>query len=177
MEAAQKIDSFFRTAMKYYGKEIALPSNQHFSIDQVIDEEKDKDGEYNYMIQYGFPQSGCVSMDFGYSQESNSFSINGISVFAPPIGEDIIMANFAPQVESGEVGISVNFGLDTGTQKHSKLNEIEENPNALKMLDIAISDLNKAQVLGECREAVPVGSTHIPCCNSTHFPNEKGKQM
>ena len=177
MEATQKINSFFRMAMKYYGKEIVLPSNQHFSIDQVIDEGKDKDGEYNYMIQYGFPQSGCVSMDFGYSQESNSFSINGISVFAPPTGENIIMANFAPQVEAAGVGISVNFGLDIGTQKHSKISEIEENPNALKMLDIAISDLDKAQVLGECRAAVPVGSTRIPCCNSTRFSNEKGKQM
>lgn len=177
MEATQKIDSFFRTAMKYYGKEIALPSNQHFSIDQVVDEEKDKDGEYNYMIQYGFPQSGCVSMDFGYSQESNSFSIKGISVFAPPTGENIVMANFAPQAKVGDIGISVNFGLDTGTQKHSKLSEIEENPNALKILDIAISDLDKAQVLGECREEVPVGSTRIPCCNSTRFSNEKGKHM
>lgn len=175
MEATQKIDSFFRTAMKYYGKQIALPSNQHFSIDQVIG--KEKDGEYNYMIQYGFPQSGCVSMDFGYSKESNSFSINGISVFAPPIGEDIIMANFAPQVEAYGVGISVNLGLDIGTQQHTKISEIEENPNALKMLDIAISDLDKAQVLGECRAAVPVGSTRIPCCDSTRFSNEKGKQM
>ena len=154
MEAKIKVESFFKVAMKYYGKEVALPSNQYFSINQVIDEEKDKDGEYNYKIQYGFPQSGCVSMNFGYSQESNSFSI-----------------------KSGGVGISENFGLDTGTQKHSKLNEIEENPNALKMLDIAISDLDKAQVLGECRQKVPVGSTHIPCCNSTHFPNTKGKQM
>ena len=177
MEATQKIYSFFRTAVKYYGKEIALPSNQYFSINQVVDEEKDKDGEYNYMIQYGFPQSGCVSMDFEYSHESKSFSINGISVFAPPTGENIVMANFAPQAKVGYVGISVNCGLDMGTQKHSKLSEIEENPNALKMLDIAISDLDKAQVLGKCRVVVPVGSTRIPCCNSTRFSNEKGKQM
>ena len=177
MEATQKIYSFFRTAVKYYGKEIALPSNQYFSINQVVDEEKDKDGEYNYMIQYGFPQSGCVSMDFEYSHESKSFSINGISVFAPPTGENIVMANFAPQAKFGDVGISVNFGFDMGTQKHSKLSEIEENPNALKMLDIAISDLDKAQVLGKCRVVVPVGSTRIPCCNSTRFSNEKGKQM
>ena len=177
MEARQKIDSFFKTAMKYYGKEIALPSNQHFSIDQIIDEEKYKNGEFNYMIQYGFPQSGCVSMKFGYSQGNNSFSINGISVYSPPKGEDVIMANFAPQVESGGIGISVNLGIDTGTQEYSKLSEIDENPNALKILDIAISDLDKAQVLGECREAVPVGSTRIPCCNSTRFSCEKGKQM
>ena len=64
-----------------------------------------------------------------------------------------------------------------GTQEHSSIQEIEENPNALKMLDIAISDLNQAQVLGECRIAVPEGSDRIPCCNSTHISNEKGKSI
>lgn len=176
-EASKKIDSFFRTALKYYGKEIGLTSNQIFSIDQICSSDKVQEGEYKYKIQYGFPQSGCVSMNFSYSQKSNSFIIDKISVYAPPIGENIIMANFAPQLQEGPIGINVNFGIDMGTQEHSSIQKIEENPNALKMLDIATSDLNKAQVLGECRTAVPKGSDRIPCCSSTHISKDKGKSI
>lgn len=175
--ASKKIDIFFRTALKYYGKEIGLTSNQIFSIDQICDSDKEQEGEYSYVIQYGFPQSGCISMNFSYSQKSNSFTVDKISVYAPPIGENIIMANFAPQVQEGPIGISVNFGIDMGTQEHSSIQEIEGNPNALKMLDIATSDLNQAQVLGECRIAVPEGSDRIPCCNSTYISKDKGKSM
>jgi len=176
-EASKKINSFFRTALKYYGKKIGLTSNQFFSINQICDSDKEQEGEYRYTIQYGFPQSGCVSMNFGYFQKSNSFTVDKISVYAPPIGENIIMANFAPQLQEGSVGISVNFGMDMGTQEHSNIQEIEGNPNALKMLDIATSDLNQAQVLGECRIAVPEGSDRIPCCNSTHISKDKEKSM
>jgi len=31
-------------------------------------------------MQYGFPQSECVSLHFGYSQESNSFTVDDVSV-------------------------------------------------------------------------------------------------
>lgn len=176
-QASKKLDSFFRTSLKYYGKEIGLTSNQHFSIDQISDPDKEQAGEYRYVIQYGFPQSGCVSLHFGYSQESNSFTVNKVSVYAPPVGENIIMANFAPQTQVGEIGISVNFGIDMGTQEHTSLSEIEANPNALKMLDIATLDLSQAQILGECRVAVPEGSERIPCCDCTHISNTKGKSM
>lgn len=40
-QASKKIESFFRTSLKYYGKEIALPSNQHFSIDQISNPNKE----------------------------------------------------------------------------------------------------------------------------------------
>lgn len=173
----KKIDIFFRTALKYCGKEIGLTSNQIFSIDQIRDSDREQEGEYSYAIQYGFPQSGGISMKFDYSQKLNSFSVDKISVYAPPIGENIIMANFAPQLQEGPIGISVNFGIDMGTQEHSTIQEIEGNPNALKMLDIATSDLNQAQILGECKIAVPEGSDRIPCCNSTHISKDKGKSM
>ena len=176
-QVSKKIDSFFRTSLKYFGKEISLNSNQQFSIDQISDTDKEQTGEYRYIIQYGFPQSGGVSMHFSYSQESNSFTINKVSVYAPPVGENIIMANFAPQTQVGEIGINVNFGIDMGTQEYTSMSEIEVNPNALKMLDIATLDLSQAQILGECRAAVPEGSKHIPCCNCTNISNTKGKSM
>ncbi len=176
-QASKKIESFFRTSLKYYGKEIALPSNQHFSIDQISNPNKEQEGDYRYIIQYGFPQSGCVSVNFGYSHKNNSFTVDNISVYAPPVGENIIMANFSPQTQVGEIGISVNFGIDTGTQEHKSLSEIEANPNALRMLDIATSDLSRAQILGECRVAVPEGSERIPCCDCKSIPNTKGKSM
>lgn len=176
-QSYKKIEQFFKTGLKYYGKEVGLISNQHFSIEQIRDLEKNQEGSYNYMMQYGFPQSGCVSMNFSYFQKTNSFTIDKISVYAPPIGENIMMANFAPQFQEGPVGISVSFGMNIGTQKHTSIREIEENPNALKMLDIAISDLNQAQILGECGLAVPADSDRIPCCNSTHISNNKGKSM
>lgn len=176
-QVSKKIDCFFRTALKYYGKEIGLTSNQHFSIEQICDSEKEQCGEYSYMIQYGFPQSDCVIMNFGYSQKANEFTIDRISVYAPPVGENIIMANFAPHLQAGPIGISVNFGMDMGTQEHTSIHEIEENPNALKMLDIAIADLNQAQILGECKLAVSTGSDRISFCNSKHISNTKGKTM
>ena len=131
-QVSKKLKNFFSTSLKYYGKEIALTSNQHFSIDQISDPNKEQYGDYRYIIQYGFPQSGCVS---------------------------------------------INFGVDTGTQEHTSLSEIEANPNALKMLDIATLDLSKAQILGECKLAVPEGSKHIPCCDCKYIPNTKGKGM
>lgn len=174
-QALKKIDSFFRTALGYYGKEVGLTSNQLFSIDQICDPEKEKSGEYSYTIQYGFPQSGAVMMNFGYSQKTSEFTVDKISVYAPPVGENIMMANFAPQLQAGPVGINVNFGMDMGTQEHTGIHEIEKNPNALKMLDIAIADLSRAQILGDCMVAVPAGSDRIPCCNSTRISNTKGK--
>ena len=37
-------------------------------------------------------------------------------------------------------------------------------------------DLEKAEVLGECRLAVPTGSVQIPLCHSTNKPLNKGKR-
>lgn len=116
-------------------------------------------------------------MDFGYSQENNEFVIDGISIYAPPAGKDIIMANFAPKIQTGGIGINMNFGIDIGTQEHSSLSAIEANPNALQMLDIATSDLSQAQILGDCMIAVSKDSKRIPCCNSTSLSNTNEKSM
>lgn len=173
----EKINSFFKTSLEFFGKEIGLVSNQEFSITQIRDKEREKEGKTKYMIQYGFPQSGCVSVGFSYSEEDKSFSMDNVSVFAPPAGEPIMMANFAPQEEIEGVSIKFKMGMDMGTEKHETLKEIEENPNALKMIDIAIRDLSRAQILGECMLAVPVGSDYIPCCNSTQIPKKKGRTV
>lgn len=39
-QTTEKVTSFFMESLRYYGKEINLQSNQHFSIDQVVNKEK-----------------------------------------------------------------------------------------------------------------------------------------
>lgn len=171
-----KMTNFFRKAFAFYGKEICLESHQHFGIEQIVDEEKEQQGEYNYHIQYGFPSSGCVSMNVSYSTENNSFLIDKMTVYAPPADKELVTAIFTPQSQIGEVSVSANFGLDIGTEEHKSKDEIINNPNALKMLDIAINDLSKAEILGECRLAVSIESDRIPLCNATNRQLSKGKR-
>ena len=173
----EKINKFFYKAFEYYGKEIALESNQYFSIDQIVDEEKQQQGEYQYRIQYGYPSSGCVSMKFCYSEKNDSGSITEVTVDAPPADKEMIIATFAPQSQINGIKISANFGLDMGTVQHKSLSAIANNPNALKMIDIAISDLCQAEILGECGIVVPADSNLIPCSNSTNKPYNKGKSV
>ena len=171
-QASKKLDRFFRTAIAYYGKEIGLTYNQHFGIDQICDPEKEEEGEYRYAMQYGFPQSGCVSLRFGYSDKDHSFTIDDITVYAQPAGENMMVANFAPQTQIGPIGIQANFGIDMGCEKYTTLRAIDENPNALRMLDMATADLMEARILGECRVVVPEGSDRIPCCDCTYLPRQ-----
>ena len=72
--------------------------------------------------------------------------------------------NFVPQVNIDELGISANFGLDIDTKEHTSSIEIEQNPNALKMLDMAINDLSQAKILGKCCLEVSKDSDAIPLC-------------
>ena len=173
-QTKEKIGKLLKIALAYYGKEISLPTTQHFSFDQINDEKNSIEGKYDYHIQYGFPQSGSVSMGFSYLEDSNSFSINKISVYAPPADKEFVVANFAPQSDFGAISVSANFGLDMNTIEHTSSGEIEQNPNAQKMLDMAINDLSQAEILGECRVAVPIGSDRIPLCNTTNKPLNKG---
>lgn len=163
----EKATIFLRKSLQYYGKEIALESNQIFSIDQIINDENLQNGIYDYKVQYGFPQSGCVSLEFSYSEPEQSFSINEVTVYAPSADKEFVVANFAPKVDLGVMNVSANFGVDMGTTKHTTTEEIANNPNALNMLDFANNDLDKAQVLGECCLMVPEGSKRIPITNST----------
>lgn len=163
----EKATIFLRKSLQYYGKEIALESNQNFSIDQIVNDEDLQKGIYDYQVQYGFPQSGCVSLGFSYSEPEQSFSINEVTVYAPSADKEFVVANFAPKVDLGVMSVSANFGVDVGTTKHTTTEEIANNPNALNMLDFANNDLDKAQVLGECCLMVPEGSKRIPITNST----------
>lgn len=162
----EKATTFFRNSLQYYGKEIALDSNQFFSIEQIVNDENLQNGIYDYQVQYGFPQSGCVSLKFSYSESEQSFSINGITVYAPSADKEFMVANFAPKTELGEMRVSANFGIDMETTKHTATEEIADNPNALSMLDFANNDLGKAEVLGECYLMVSEGSKRIPITNS-----------
>lgn len=174
-QTREKIEDFWRKSLKYYGKEIVLGSNQYFSIDQIRNGENLQMGIYDYRVQYGFPQSGCITLDFSFDEESKSFSINNITVYAPPADKEFVVANYAPQVTLGEMNVSANFGIDMHTEKHTSIETISQNPNALNMLAFASDDLDKAEVLGECGLEVPLGSKKIPMCNSTNKPY-KGKR-
>ncbi len=176
IKAQNKISSFLRTILPFVGYEIEIPSSMHFSIDQIC-EEGTPANTYQYAVQYGFPQSGSVIMNFGYNDETRQFSIDRVSVYAAPKEEkQPIVANFSPRTQIGPVSINVNFGMDMNTVAHDSLSSIEENKNALGMLDMAIADLSKAKILGECRLCAPAGSTRIPCCDCHQMKPEKNDE-
>lgn len=175
VEAQNKISTFFRTILPFVGCEIGIPSNMFFCINQIC-EEGTPENEYRYSVQYGFPQSGSVVMNFGYNGKTRQFSIDKISVYAAPKEEtQPVVANFSPRTQVGPMSIKVNFGMDMNTVAHESLSSIEGNKNALGMLDMAISDLSKAKILGECRMCAPEGSTHIPCCDCHQIEPEEDK--
>lgn len=176
-QVSEKITELLKIALRYYGKEIELISAQHFSFDQINEEEKNNNGEYNYHIQYGFPQSGSVNIWFNYSEKNNSIIIDKVNVFAPADGKDFYIANFAPQYQTEEITMSINFGVDMDTQEHTSFEEIEKNPNAIKMLNVALRDLTKAEIVGDCNLDVPIGSKTLPCSNSTTRFRNKGKNI
>ena len=170
MNIAEKIQNFYNVAIKCYGKEIALPSNQYFSMDQIVDEGKEELGKHKFQIQYGFPQSGAIILKFIYNENENSILIDGLTVYAPPEEKELIIANFTPQTQVGEVGIRINTGIDNGTQKYTNSSEMELNPNVFKLFDMAILDMQNVKIMGECREAVAADSPTIPCCNTVSYP-------
>lgn len=167
----QHIERFFKTALKYYGKEIGLVSNQYFGIDEIRTQEG---SDPKFRIQYGFPQSGCVLMEVEYSKEEHTVFITKIESYAPPADRNIMMGKFSNTSQEGPVSISINFGMDMGTQSHVGVDEISKNPNAIQMIKIATSDLDKAQVFGECRLCAPSDSDTIPCCDTRTITADKG---
>lgn len=168
MSAGDKVKKFFRIATKYMGKDIAIPSNNTFDINYVVDKQAEMEGIRKYTIQYGFPQSGCVYLSFSVMSEENRIGITSLSVYAPPADQEMIIANYNPEIDAGGLGISFKVGLDNGTIEHESLDEIENNPNAMQMLDIAIEDLSKAEVLGECME-ISSDEDIIPCCSTNPY--------
>lgn len=165
MIADQKIEKFFRIATKYMGKEIALPSNSFFEISY-------KNGEKDtFKIQYGFPQSGSVSMDFSIGDK---IDVSNIKIFAQPPGKSMVTANYAPKggLEEIGLGVSMQVGLGTGTVEYTEKEEINNNPNALQMLDIATSDLEKALVIGKYNGVAPDSSEYFPISGSSPYPTK-----
>lgn len=174
-QVKEKTSGFFQKSLKFCGKEIALNSNQHFDIWQIRNDENLQQGIYDYQIQYGFPQSGCIILDFSYGLENKNFSINEITVYAPDSSENIISANFAPQANNDNLTVSANFGLDMEAKEYIGASEIAQNPNALNLLNFANNDLENAEVLGECRLGVVMGGKRIPVCQSVKKSLNNGK--
>ena len=170
MSLDDKTKEFFKTSMQFFGKEIEVPSGQYFCIDRIID--PDDLSKIYMQIQYGFSQSGCVNMGCELDQKNMAARIKEFTIYAPPEGEDIVMINYTPEVDFWDVGITMDVGLNTGAIKHSTSEEILRNPNAIRMLDTAINDISKAQIIGECKADVVEGSLRIPCCESKRRPKE-----
>ncbi len=63
-QVKEKTSGFFQKSLKFCGKEIALNSNQHFDIWQIRNDENLRQGIYDYQVQYVFPQSGYIILDF-----------------------------------------------------------------------------------------------------------------
>lgn len=169
-----KLRAFIIVSLGFCGKMIGLGSNQFFSIEQVCDEHKKSVGEYLYRIQYGFPQSGGVCVNISYSSNDNSIFINDIAVYAVPNSASTVTATVAPELQiehMEESSIKLNFGIDLGTREYTSLEEIQNNPEALQMIEMAIVDLSRAQVLDDCCVNVPIGSETIPCCISRPISN------
>ncbi len=175
MTVKDKINNFFKASLTYFDSEIILPTNQHFSIDEVVDEDNSQDDEVSYVIQYGFSNSGGIILEFTYSDTDRSFYIDRVKVFAPPAGEDILMAVYSQDIEVENVGISVRIGIKTGVVEHTSLKAIESNPNALKMLDIATYDLIRARVVGEFPNNALNTNSNISHCRSKRIEYENGK--
>ena len=161
-EAVKAIIRFLNAANLVRDKEIGLRNTSNFDY---IGLKSDETGSY-YNIQYGWPQSGCVSVSFAMTndkavldksllrwpadEDGYSPAILSCSVNTQPEGEQIIMANFAPKTKTmPELSINIDFGINTGTEEYTTLEEIGNNPNAIKLLGIAADDLERAEVYGD----------------------------
>ena len=159
-----KIIKFFRISFTNFGKEIAIPSDQFFTINQISNIEKEKAGEYSYYIQYGFFHTGCICLNLSYFFKSNEVKLNNICIYAPEKEKNV----------SSPIKISegTNKFLNEKTEKYSTIDEIANNPIAIKLLDLAISDLQQTIVLGEYFSPM-LNNNIIPCCSTKTYPHEE----
>lgn len=173
-EVINKINEFFRASLKCYGKEVGLYSNQFFGIDQIREADCPEDVT-KFAVQYGFPQSGCVFLNFSYSKGTHEFVLADISVYAPDDSKELVLANIDTQSSiMEEVSAEVKTGIDMETIERAGIAAISQSVNAMGMLDLAIADLQKAEILGECMLNVPADSDRIPCCDSHQINNDMG---
>jgi len=179
MEAEKKAEQFLRNSLKFLDKEIAIPSNQFFSITELAEERDSLNHKSVFEIQYGFPSSGAVFLRviLDASKEKLHAIITDFTVHTQPANKSLIVANYSSQSSAGlpELGASIKFGFDTNTVEHENYEKIDKNPNALQMIDLAIDDLNNAIVLGECRMCYETKTNHIACCNTVPYSQNKNE--
>lgn len=160
--AGQALAEFVNVAIGYIGKEIKLLPTEYFSIEYNITNEEMP----MYQFQYGFPQSGCVSLSI-ISEGEYQGKVSKVLVTAPSADREfvsVVVNNDKDLVEGLNVGLK--FGVDMNFDKHTNFAEIEENPNAIKMIELATRGLSKAVVLGESQDVVAKGSKFLPAGRS-----------
>lgn len=72
-----------------------MESNQLFQINQIIDKDKIKKGESSYIIQYGFPSSGSVILNFDYVPADKACYITETRINVPPADKDFDIMLFS----------------------------------------------------------------------------------
>ena len=63
----EKLGNFIKIGLILYGNEIELPSNAFFSFNEILEFDNQTDESRRFAIQYGYPQSGCVSLTFDFN--------------------------------------------------------------------------------------------------------------
>ncbi len=167
----EKLRYFVKFGLLLYGNEIELPSIAYFGFNEILKFDNQTDGLHRYTIQYGYPQSGCVTLTLDYNPGEKTIDIKKYSVYANEEDNDLVGATFNTKLKT-EIGpADVSFGIDLGTKEYSDISDIAKSPNAIKMLDTAISDLSKANVIGPCNVMVPDESDSVPVAYSReNFP-------
>ena len=170
----QMISDFYRSAAVYMDKEIALNHSNHFSME--VSNVGDKD--FRLRIQYGFPQSLCVSMQTDctfHEGECYEVNVTKFTVFAPPPNQPLLNTDYTINglnPEMSELSVSVSSAYDgLGTiQEYSSREDIAGNPNAIKVLQGAIDDLRTALTIGEFNANVEAGSEWFPVSEGNLSP-------
>lgn len=164
----QKITELARIALTYRGKEIAIESNQDFSI---FSQYKDN-VMYAYNIQYGFPNSGSIHIILRKLEEKKGLFITNFTIYAAKAEKDVFPETFREEKKLGTIEgtatITFKGGIDNFTQCYemTDIEAMKSNPNVLELLDMALDDMYSAKILGECCVYVPANSDFVPCCIS-----------
>lgn len=105
--------------------------------------------------------------------EDEGFSIDEVTVYTQEPNQELTSINFISGSQDGEASVTLRSGLLCNTKQYTN-GDIKTNPNAIKFLELALQDLEKAEILGECRMFVSEGSTIIPCTNSRPKSDDMG---
>lgn len=176
MSLEQRLEEFFSIAINYFGFEIALPLNQHFSINQFFSEDEE-DATYSFRIQYGYPQTGCIIMDSTYVLDEDEYYIEDVSIFVPPADKEFLLREqfFVTQLKDSVLRINVDS--DDETIEHSSPDEIMANPNALLLLETATIDLKNALIIQKNTLILDINDNTIACCNTVPYEHTNKRLM